>query len=109
MLCFTTLVTGIDTPVAAHIHNALAGRNGPILVTLTPSGQGSPGNSSGCVTKVDPELLNLIRQTPGPFYVNVHTVQFPDGALWSQLFLTDLSPSLSSLANNIARMTGPFM
>jgi hypothetical protein len=33
MLCFTTLVTGIDTPVAAHIHNALAGRNGPKLVS----------------------------------------------------------------------------
>jgi hypothetical protein len=85
-LCFATLVTGIDTPVAAHVHNELAGRNGPIVVTLTPPDQGNPGSSSGCVTNLGPELLNAITLNPGAFYVNVHTGLFPDGALRGQLF-----------------------
>jgi hypothetical protein len=85
-LCFAILVTGIDTPLAAHIHNALAGRNGPIVVPLTPPDQGNAGNSSGCIADVDPALLAAIEQTPGAFYVNVHTGLFPDGALRGQLF-----------------------
>jgi hypothetical protein len=67
-------------------HSELAGRNGPIVVTLTPPEQGNPGNSSGCVANFDPNLLNAITQNPGAFYVSIHTIQFPDGALRGQLF-----------------------
>jgi hypothetical protein len=85
-LCFATLVTGIDTPVGAHVHRALPGRNGPIVVPLTPPVNGNPGTSSGCVANLDPALLAAIQQSPGAFYVNVHTVEFPAGALRGQLF-----------------------
>ena len=85
-LCYGVLVHGIDTPVAAHIHNAPAGRNGPIVVPLTPPAQGNPGNASGCIANLDPALLAAIEQNPGAFYVNVHTAAFPEGAARGQLF-----------------------
>lgn len=85
-LCFSVLVNGIDTPVAAHIHRAEAGRNGPIVVPLTAPASGQPGASSGCVTRVDAKLLKAIKDKPWAYYVNVHTGLFPDGALRGQLF-----------------------
>ncbi|MGH8579387.1 MAG: CHRD domain-containing protein [Gammaproteobacteria bacterium] len=85
-LCFASLVIGIDTPVAAHIHQALAGQNGPIVVTLTAPDAGNLGASSGCLTDLEPTLLEAIRRGPEDFYVNVHTEELPDGALRGQLF-----------------------
>ncbi len=85
-LCYAVLVHGIDAPVAAHIHNAPAGRNGPIVVPLTPPAQANPGNASGCIANLDPALLAAIEQNPGAFYVNVHTAAFPEGAVRGQLF-----------------------
>lgn len=85
-LCFTTLVTGIDTPVAAHIHQAPAGQNGPIVVLLSAPATGNLDASSGCGTDLEPTLLEAIRRGPQDFYVNVHTEEFPDGALRGQLF-----------------------
>lgn len=85
-VCFTTIVTGIATPIAAHIHQAPAGQNGLIVVTLTAPGAGNLGASSGCLTGLNPTLLEVIRRKPQDFYVNVHTEEFLDGALRGQLF-----------------------
>jgi hypothetical protein len=85
-VCFAILVQGIGTPNAAHIHEAEAGANGPIRVTLTPPAAGNPGTSSGCVTGIGAGLLTRIRTTPNRFYVNVHNGAFPAGALRGQLF-----------------------
>jgi CHRD domain len=83
-LCYAILVTGIDTPTLAHIHEGAAGTNGPILVPLNPP-TGDPGVVSDCITGVDATLLNNIRQNPLGFYVNVHTDAFPSGAVRGQL------------------------
>jgi hypothetical protein len=86
-LCFSLLVTNIDTPRAAHIHEALPGKNGPIVVPLTPiPSAGSPGTSSGCVRDVSAAVLTRLRTNPTGFYVNVHTGAFPAGAIRGQLF-----------------------
>jgi hypothetical protein len=79
-LCFAILVNNLDPPTFAHIHQGRAGRNGPIVVDL------SPPNSAGCVPGLDPALVESIRRTPSEFYVNVHTGAFPAGAVRGQLF-----------------------
>jgi hypothetical protein len=85
-VCFGITVNNLDEPTAAHIHRGVAGVNGPIVVPFTPPAGGNPGASGDCVPEVDPEVVREIRANPGGFYVNVHTEQFPAGAVRGQLF-----------------------
>jgi hypothetical protein len=80
-ICYDLTVADLDTVVAAHIHSAPAGINGPIVVPLEAPVDGS---SSGCVT-VEASLAKAIAKSPQVFYVNVHTVLFPGGAVRGQL------------------------
>jgi hypothetical protein len=84
-LCFGITVNSLDTPSLAHVHAAKKGRNGPIVIPLTPPTNGDPGASSGC-TSVAPDLLAAIRKHPQRYYANVHTNLFPGGAVRGQLF-----------------------
>jgi hypothetical protein len=83
-LCFAIVVDRIMLPaIAAHIHVGPAGVAGPIVVPLTaPDANGSSG---GCVGGVDQQLLRAIRSNPRQYYVNVHTTDFPAGAVRGQL------------------------
>ena len=83
-LCYAILVTGIDAPTAAHIHEGAAGVNGPIVVTLRPPDADDPGESSECIP-ADMAVLTRILQNPAGFYVNVHNAAYPDGAIRGQL------------------------
>jgi hypothetical protein len=84
-VCFGISVTGIGTPTAAHIHRGKRNQNGPVVVTLTAPSSGDPGASSGCVSGVDSALVTELRRKHHRFYVNVHTTDFPGGALRGQL------------------------
>jgi hypothetical protein len=85
-LCYAIAVTAIDTPTAAHIHEATAGLIGPIVVPLDPPAAGNPGTSSDCVPGLDSALVQRMRTNPSRFYINVHTGDFASGALRGQLF-----------------------
>jgi hypothetical protein len=67
---------------AAHIYQAPAGESGPPVVTL--NAPDASGLSSTCVV-VDAALMQAMIDTPENFYVNVHTSDFPDGAIRGQL------------------------
>ncbi len=54
-LCYGLTVDKIGTAVAAHIHQGAAGSNGPVVAN------------------------------PADYYVNVHTAQYPNGAIRGQL------------------------
>lgn len=84
-LCFGLSVTNIGTPTGAHIHVAKPGQNGPIVVPLTAPSTGDPGASSGCVA-VSADLAENLQAHPHDYYVNVHTTQFPGGAIRGQVF-----------------------
>jgi hypothetical protein len=90
-ICFAVLASGISTPIAAHIHAGTAGQNGPVVVDFAPdipSEEPDPrrqATSSGC-KNIGAGLLERIRNAPSRYYVNVHTNQFPGGAIRGQLF-----------------------
>jgi hypothetical protein len=76
-----SFTAGTTSIVGAHIHSAQAGQNGPIVVNLTAT---LNGTSSGC-TDVTRALADSFRKAPQGFYVNVHTNLFPAGAIRGQL------------------------
>jgi hypothetical protein len=84
-LCFAILVRDMDTPTAAHIHDALAGSSSGVFVGLVAPSTGNPGSSAGCVTTTSTNL-GAIKANPTKFYVNVHGTLKSGGALRGQLF-----------------------
>lgn len=85
-VCFSLLVELIGTPIMAHIHEAEAGANGPIVIPLIPPATGNPGTRAGCISGIGAALATRLRNNPNQFYVNVHTGAFPSGAIRGQLF-----------------------
>jgi hypothetical protein len=85
-ICFSIIVHGTDRPTAAHIHRGQAGENGGVEVTLVAPKRGNKGTSSGCVDGVPKGLIQELERESGNFYINVHTVKFPGGAVRGQLF-----------------------
>jgi CHRD domain len=82
-LCFQLSAAGITLPATgAHIHIGAAGSAGIILVPLTPPD--ATGSASGCVT-VPRAVVQTILANPSGHYVNIHTSDFPDGAIRGQL------------------------
>ncbi len=67
--------------VGLHIHEAVAGTNGKIVVPFSAAGQGS---NQQCVT-ITRELALEIIKDPSEYYVNMHTAAFPGGAVRGQL------------------------
>lgn len=83
LFCYRFTVRSIQLPsVGAHIHRAATGVAGPIVIPL--DAPGDSGTSSGCVT-VDGALLDEVTANPAGFYANVHTREFPAGAVRAQL------------------------
>ncbi|MCC6625794.1 MAG: CHRD domain-containing protein [Chloroflexi bacterium] len=83
-VCAALKVKDITLPAAnAHIHNAAAGANGPVVVNLPIPN--AAGTSNGCTLGVSAGLTNLLKTAPANYYVNVHTSDFPAGALRGQL------------------------
>ena len=80
-ICYTLKVVNIDTAIAAHIHEGGVNVAGPVRVTLAAP---SKGESSGCVT-VTEILARDIKKNPQDYYVNVHNIDCPRGAVRGQL------------------------
>jgi len=83
-VCVEVTTDGIGTPwTLAHIHQGKVGTEGPVVVDFVAAGAGP--RLSKCVTGVDPLLIDAINATPSNYYVNVHTTDFPAGAVRGQL------------------------
>jgi hypothetical protein len=87
-VCWTVSWSDIAAPTRAHIHQAAAGANGPIVVSFFEAPSGLPvtlDSVSGCTAGVDSALARSIGTGPSGFYVNIHNVEFPGGAIRGQL------------------------
>jgi hypothetical protein len=81
-VCYELSVEKIAAATMAHIHKAPATAAGPPVVTLaTP---GADGKAKACAT-ADQAVVKDILQNPDAYYVNVHTADFPAGAVRGQL------------------------
>jgi CHRD domain len=78
--CYMLSAGGIAKPSAAHLHSGAAGSNGPPVATLEVTG----ANGDMCIA-LEPDVLKPILANPAGYYVNVHTADFPDGAVRGQL------------------------
>ena len=65
---------------AAHIHEAPAGKNGPVIITLDKDGDTYKVPANTRLT--DAQFASF---KAGNLYVNVHTAAHPDGELRAQL------------------------
>lgn len=82
-ICWSIAVENIPLPaIGAHIHPGQVQQNGPVAVPL--SNPDLDGVSIGC-TAVDPAIVAAIAAEPRAYYLNVHTTEFPAGALRGQL------------------------
>ncbi len=82
-VCYEVFVQRIDRPVGMHIHEAEAGKSGPVVVPLTTP-TATDTATTGCAN-ADADLIGRIAANPRNFYVNVHTGPYPQGAVRGQL------------------------
>lgn len=75
--CYTVKARDIATPTMVHVHSGAAGTDGPPVVTITMA-------EDECIA-AEPDVLRPIVATPGNYYVNVHTADYPKGAVRGQL------------------------
>lgn len=84
-LCFELTAKNIILPATgAHVHQGGASVAGPVVVPLSPPDAG--GSSAGCVS-VDRALVAAILANPAGYYANIHTSDYPAGAIRGQLQL----------------------
>jgi len=79
-ICVDMRVSNINPAVMAHIHRGAAGVNGPVVVPLT-----APNPTTSECVMATPVLAAEIADNPAGFYVNVHTADYPGGAIRGQL------------------------
>jgi hypothetical protein len=85
--CFTIDWSRLGGEVTAlHLHVATRGSEGPHAIDFF-NNQHFPGTAykaSGCVSAT-PETINAVINHPVDYYFNVHSSEFPKGALRGQL------------------------
>lgn len=77
---YVVLAQNIGAPTQAHIHEGAAGVAGNPIVSLDVHALGN-----GVVENVPQNVIDAIRANPAGYYVNVHTSEFPQGAVRGQL------------------------
>jgi hypothetical protein len=82
--CWELSADGIGPVLQSHIHVGAEGESGDVVVPLDVDG--FDGTSEGCIEPMeDAAVLQEIVDDPAGYYVNLHTEDFPAGAIRGQL------------------------
>lgn len=82
----TITVTNLGSPINNfHIHEAPAGVNGSVVVDIIGLGGTFNNGVMSGTFPINAAVAQRMLQNPSNFYVNVHTQQFPSGAIRGQL------------------------
>ncbi|CAN5146631.1 hypothetical protein BH23ACT9_BH23ACT9_17010 [soil metagenome] len=81
--CLEGELDGVGPIVAGHVHTGTADEAGGVLLDLATTTDGD-GPFDTCVD-VDEATATEITEDPAGYYVNLHTEEFPDGAVRGQL------------------------
>ncbi len=97
-LCYTIVMTDKIADLdkapgngrAAHIHEGVRGKNGPVVAALAWPQDGQAGDciseaTEGKFPTKEAGIVQRILKNPQNFYVNVHNPEFPAGAIRGQL------------------------
>ncbi len=84
-ISFNISFEGIENPVAGHIHKGTKKVAGPIKVTLFDEPAGVTSSTVSGTVNAKKKLIKKIKNDPNGWYVNLHTPDFPDGAIRGQL------------------------
>lgn len=80
LFCFQLELIGLSEVTGGHIHMGHVGESGDIVINLHLEENGQ----DGCVP-AGRATLRRIMQNPQAFYINIHTDEFPAGAIRDQL------------------------
>jgi len=79
--CYTVTANGLEDAAAMHIHQAPEGTDGPVVIPLDQTKL----NGGETCTTAEAAVLEGILADPAGYYLNVHTPEFPAGAVRDQL------------------------
>ncbi|HET8777067.1 MAG TPA: CHRD domain-containing protein [Candidatus Limnocylindria bacterium] len=82
-VCWDMTADGIGAVTQSHIHTGGEGASGPVLIPLDVDG--FDGTTEGCTSDVAAADIQMVLDNPAGFYVNLHTEDFPAGAIRGQL------------------------
>ncbi|MFJ4633948.1 CHRD domain-containing protein [Streptomyces sp. NPDC088847] len=78
--------TGTQTPTLGHLHKGVKGVNGDVVIPFfTKPLKDGTKFTLGTVTVNDQDLLDRIKANPQNWYFNLHTAEFPGGAVRGQV------------------------
>jgi hypothetical protein len=90
--CWTLTAESINPVTQSHIHIGAEGESGDVVVPLDVDG--FEGSSEGCIEPMeDAAVLQEIVDNPAGYYVNLHTEDFPAGAIRGQLAASSSPPN----------------
>jgi hypothetical protein len=90
--CWNLTAENIMPVTQSHIHIGAEGESGDIVVPLDVDG--FEGSSEGCIEPMeDAAVLQEIVDNPAGYYVNLHTEDFPAGAIRGQLAASGSPPN----------------
>jgi hypothetical protein len=85
----TITVANLGAPISVfHIHESPAGVSGGVVVDLINLGGVFTNGTMTGTFPIAADIATRMLQNPNNFYVNVHTTQFPGGAVRGQLAYT---------------------